>query len=195
MIPDTRSQQTSHREIVPFQQGLPHSTLRSRELSAEQDYQILKKTQQAVKGHAALGKKLRLADSLPTRISNDDDQDETTTTLQSPSKTGLTESQLADIDVLFAEPISTNAAVTFKQVKSFMSESTNLVTLVDDRDSVRRVYNRVKYLQNKNFEKGLQNVEECSNKDEKTSLWVNSMSSIMSGPTRRFAWASSDEKQ
>lgn len=165
-----------------------------RRTTAEEHYQILKKTKQAVKGHAALSKKLHLADSMPTRFSDDNDEDLGTTTLQSPFKTGLTESQLEDIDVLFAETISTHAALSFNEVKTFMSESSNLAALVDNRDTVKRVYNRVKYLQKKNFEKGLENVEDCSNNDDTSSLWVRSTSSMVSGPTRRFSWASSDEK-
>lgn len=74
-----------------------------------------------MKGHAALSKKLHLADSMPTRFSDDNDEDLGTTTLQSPLKTSLTESQLEDIDVLFAETISRNAALSFNEVKTFMS--------------------------------------------------------------------------
>lgn len=80
---------------------------------------------------------------------------------------------------MFVEIISTNAALSFNEVKTCMSESSNLAALVDERDTVKRVYNRVKYLQKKNFEKGLENVEDCSNNDNTTSLWVRSTSSMV----------------
>jgi len=80
-----------------------------RRTTAEDHYQILNKTRQAVKGHTALAKKLGLKDTAPTVFEEDSQSQEEPSEFQSPSKHGFTEDQLNDIDILFAEKISTNA--------------------------------------------------------------------------------------
>ena len=167
-----------------------------RRSTAEEHYQILKKTKQAVKGHTALAKKLGLPESVATNFPEELEEDakqctEESTEVQSPRKKGLTEDQLADIDLLFAEKITTNAALTMTEVKNVMSESCNLMSDVHNYQMVRKVYNRVKYLQKKNFEQELEDVED--GQEVSTSTWVTTVSSPASGPTKRFCWSKQDE--
>lgn len=129
-----------------------------RRSTAEDHYRILKKTKQAVKGHTAIAKKLGLKESVATNFPEELEKDtgqctEESTEVQSPSKTGLTTDQLTDIDLLSAEKITTNAALTMAEVRNVMSESCNLISDVQDYQMVRKVYNRVKYLQKRNFER------------------------------------------
>ena len=72
-----------------------------------------------------------------------------------------------------------------------MSESCNLMSDVHNYQMVRKVYNRVKYLQKKNFEQELEDVED--GQEVSTSTWVNTVSSPASGPTKRFCWSKQDE--
>ena len=97
--------------------------------TAEEHYQILNKTKQAVVGHMALAKRLGLQESVPTTVPDPKQQTDTRTSAvpASPDKTGLNKDQLADIDLLFAQQISTNAAITMTEVRNVMSESFNLV--------------------------------------------------------------------
>lgn len=129
-----------------------------RRSTAEDHYRILKKTKQAVKGHTAIAKKLGLKESVATNFPEELEKDtgqctEESTEVQSPSKTGLTTDQLTDIDLLSAEKITTNAALTMAEVRNVMSESCNLISDVQDYQMVRKVYNHVKYLQKRNFER------------------------------------------
>ena len=157
--------------------------------TAEQHYQILKRKKQAVKGHDALAKKLGLQDSVATNFPESptkSPEDKSTSPGKSPGKSSFSEDQLTDIDLLFSRQISTNAPITFVEVKNVMSESLNLISEVNDPVMVRKVYDRVRYLQRKNFQKGLEEVEDGST--GKVSDWVTSVSSVVSGPSRRFQW-------
>ena len=160
--------------------------------TAEQHYQFLKRTKQAVKGHDALAKKLGLQDSVATNFPESPTKSpgKNTSLEKSPGKSFFSEDQLTDIDLLFSEQISTNAPITFVEVKNVMSESLNLISEVNDPAMVRKVYDRVRYLQRKNFQQGLEKVEDGST--EKTSDWVTSVSSVISGPSRRFSWSHVD---
>ena len=157
-----------------------------RRATTEDHYQILKKTKQAVKGHTALAKKLGLKESVATVFPEDSEEEtkQSAEKLLSPSKSGLTKDQLTDIDLLFAEQITTNAALTMRDVRNGISESCNLVSDVQDSAMVQKVYNRVKYLQKKHFQEGLDDVEDYQ--EQSTSTWVNTVSSVASGPTKRF---------
>ena len=106
-----------------------------RRTTAEDHYQILNRTKQAVKGHAAIAKNLGLQDTQAT-VFPEDSQDET---VLSPSKSGLAEDQLEDIQLLFSEQISTNAPLSMTVVRNVMSESVNLVTEVKNQQVVRSV--------------------------------------------------------
>ena len=165
-----------------------------RRTTAEDHYQILKKTKQAVKGHSALTKKLGLKESVATVFPEDSVKDTDQSTERSkeqlsPSKSRLTEQQLTDIDLLFAEQITTNASITMREVKNGMAESFNLISDVHDSFMVHKVYNRIKYLQKKNFDEGLRNVDD---QEESTSTWVDTVSSAVSGPNKRFCWDKKD---
>ena len=169
-----------------------------RRTTAEDHYQILLKTKQAVKGHAALTKKLGLKESVATIFPEDSVEDTNQSTEQSkkqlsPSKSGLNEQQLPDIDLLFAEQITTNASITMKEVKNGMAESCNLISYVHDSVMVRKVYNGIKYLQKKNFEEGLRNVDDYQ--EQSTSTWVDTVSSATSGPSKLFCWNKKEEEK
>ena len=127
-----------------------------RRATAEAYYQINKKTMQAVHGAEALKRKLKTADSIATLPPGETEfqADSTSQDNQSPasSRSDLTEDQLTDIDLLFADILHTNAALTFTIVKSRMSESLNFVEHTGDPKLVHKVYNRVKYLQGKSLE-------------------------------------------
>ena len=102
---------------------------------------------------------------------------------------GLTTDQLEDIDILFSEQITTNAHMTFAEVKNGMSESIHLKESVDDADMVGKVYRGVKYLQKKLLEE----VQTADDK-EVTSLWASSSSGGVSGFSRRIQWNERDIK-
>lgn len=163
-----------------------------RRTTAEQHYQILKRTKQAVKGHDALAKKLGLQDSVATNFPESPIKSpgKSSSPGKSPGKSSFSEDQLTDIDLLFSQQIATNAPITFVEVKNIMSESLNLISEVHDPAMVRKVYDRVRYLQKKNFQQGLDRVEDDST--QKTSDWVTSVSSVVSGPSRRFCWSQPD---
>jgi len=163
-----------------------------RRTTAEQHYQILNRTKQAVKGHAALAKKLGLKDSVPTHFAESPKKSpgKTPSPGKSPGKTSFTDQQHTDIELLFSDLIATNAPVSLVQVKNTMSESINLISDVGDPAKVRKVYERVRYLQKKNFQQGLEEVEDGSS--AKTSDWIGSVSSVVSGPTKRFNWCQAD---
>lgn len=135
--------------------------------TAEEHYQILNRTKQAVKGHAAIAKNLGLQDTQP-KVFPEDSQAETVLSL---SKSGLAKDQLEDIDLLFSEQINTNAPLSMTVVRNVMSESIHLVTEVKDQEVVWRVYNRVKYLQKKHFQQGLDDIPDEN--DQSTSNWVS----------------------
>ena len=103
-----------------------------RRTTADEHYQILNRTKQTVKGHAAIAKNLGLQDTPPT-VFPEDFQAET---VLSPSKSGLTHNQLEDIELLFSEQINTNAPLSMTEVRNVMSESINLVTKVKDQQVV-----------------------------------------------------------
>lgn len=165
--------------------------------TAAEHYQILKKTQQAAKGHGALARKLGIIDSVPTIFEEDSKTDgvkeevvkQQPVQSKSPCKKGLSENQLEDIDLLLSDIITTNAAFSMTQVKNLMSESVNLIEEVDNPDMVKRVYKRVKYLQ-ENFDSGPQNIPEAD--DAKTSIWIGSVNTSVSAPSRRYSWSKDD---
>ena len=173
-------------------QAAVQTLMTHRRTTAEEHYQILNKTKQAVKGHAALAKKLGLKETQATTLAEDVQAQTKSGEQESPTKKGLTEMQLNDIDILFSEQIATNAALTLTQVRNVMSESVNLLTELENQTMVKRVYNRVKYLQRKHFEEGLEKVS--TKQEEGGSEWVASVSTAVSGPTRRFEWSEADKK-
>lgn len=152
--------------------------------TAEDHYQILNKTRQAVKGHAARAKKLGLKETEPTVFKEDSQSQEEPSEFQSPSKSGFTEDQLNDINILFAEKITTNAPLTMLEVRNIMLESINLVT---EQSLVKRVYKHVNYLQKKNFQHGLDQINDENN--QFSNNWVTSVSSAFSGPSQHFTWS------
>lgn len=93
-----------------------------RRATAEAYYQINKKTIQAVRGAEALKRKLKTADSIATLPPGETETqaDSTSKDNESPasSRSDLTEDQLTDIDLLFADILHTNAALTFTIVKN-----------------------------------------------------------------------------
>ena len=104
--------------------------------TAEAYYQINKKTIQAVRGAEALNKKLKTADSIATLPPGETETQANSTSKdnQSPasSRSDLTEDQLTDIKLLFADILHTNAALTYTIVKNSMSESLNFVEHTGD---------------------------------------------------------------
>ena len=163
-----------------------------RQTTAEQHYQILNCTKQAVKGHAALAKKLGLKDSVLTNFAESPKKSpgKTPSPVKSPGKTSFTDQQHTDIELLFSDLIVNNAPVSLVQVKNIMSESLNLISDVGGPAKVRKVNERVRYLQKKNFQQGLDEVQDGSS--AKTSDWIASVSSVVSGPTRRISWCQAD---
>lgn len=116
--------------------------------TAEEHYQILKKTQQAAKRHGVLARKLGIKDSVPTIFEQDSKSDggeekeveQKPMQSKSPCKRGFNKNELEDIDLLFSELITTKATFSMTQVKNLMSESVNLVEEVDNPDMVKRFY-------------------------------------------------------
>ena len=160
--------------------------------TAEHHYAILKKTRQAVKGSATIARKLGLADSKPTVLpSPEKSSSGPPSVAPSPSKSGLTKDQLEDIDILFSEQITTNAQITFGEVKNGMSESIHMVEGVNDADMVGKVYRRVKYLQRKLLEENLARVP-TADAEEVTSLWTTTSSGGVSGLSKRIQWSEKD---
>ena len=92
--------------------------------------------------------------------------------------------------MLFAEHINTNAALLMTDIRSIISESADLILHVQKKEMVTRVYDRIKYLQKKNFQHGLKHVED--GQSESTGLWFTSVSSVVSGPTRQIGWNKDD---
>lgn len=179
---ETAELETSEQAAVQAVMGHKHAT-------AVKYYQILKKTKQAVQGAKVLQRQLGLGQSVPTSL----DVNETIKTdeapeevFESPSKTGLDENMLEDIDLLFADKINTNAPLTLLETKNMMSESINLISCIDDPSMVKRVYNRVKYLQRRDFETNLNALP--SKDDDKESLVTFTSSS-----SKRKSWCRDDE--
>ena len=135
------------------EQACVQAVMTHRRTTAEAYYQINNKTIQAVRGAEALKRKLKTADSIATLPPGETETqaDSTSKDNESPasSRSDLTEDQLTDIDLLFADILHTNAALTFTIVKNRMSESLNFVEHTGDPKIVHKVYNRVKYLQGK----------------------------------------------
>lgn len=115
-VGSTRSMQEDLQTQIAVQTLMTH-----RRTTAEEHYQILNKTKQAVKGHAAIAKSLGLQDTVPTVFPKESQGGQ----LLSPSNTRLTQDQLDDIDLLFSEQINTNAPLSMKEVCNVMSESVN----------------------------------------------------------------------
>ena len=141
---------------------------------------------QAIRGHSALAEKIGIKESVRTVFPKVQEPE----AIPSTSKFNFTERQLEDIDLLFAEIVNTNAALTILQVKNIMSESADLIEFVDDSHVVNKVYRRVKYLQSKNFEENVNTIPE--EEEEKTSLWVESISKTSGSSSRRFTWSGED---
>lgn len=85
-----------------------------RRTTAEEHYQILNRTRQAVKGHSAIAKNLGLQDT-PATVFPEDSQAET---VLSASKSGVAKDQLEDIEGLFSEQIKTNPPLSMTVVRN-----------------------------------------------------------------------------
>ncbi|KAJ7394874.1 hypothetical protein OS493_000709 [Desmophyllum pertusum] len=86
------------------------------------------------------------------------------------SKSDINEEQLSDIDLLFADVLQTNAALTFTMVKNRMSDSLNFIDHTANQTMVRKVYNRVKYLQSREFSRNLHNAFELVDEESASQL-------------------------
>ena len=153
----------------------------------------------AVHGHTVLSQNIGLKDTIKTgtaetvktnQPSKTENKPSSPQSHSSPSK-GLSTEQLDDIDLLFSNVITTNAPFSAGDAKNGMSESINLVDFVEDHAMVMKVYKRVKYMQGKEYDFNLSNVDK-EDAMSKTSRWVESISSSRFGGRR--SWAAEDEK-
>ena len=183
------------------EQACVQAVMTHRRATAEAYYQINKKTIQAVRGAEALKRKLKTADSIATLPPGETETQAHSISKENESpassRSDLTEDQLTDIDLLFADILHTNAALTLNIVKNRMSESLNFVEHTGDAKMVHKVYNRVKYLQAKSFQQNFKDAFEFNDEEENCShdrkTIATASSSQVSGPTRRRAWSKTDE--
>ena len=75
-----------------------------------------------------------------------EDEQEDDSSIRS-AKASLLLEELKDIDLLFAEHISTNAQISMALVRRMASESLRLVELLGKDGGPKQVYDRIKYLQ------------------------------------------------
>lgn len=214
---------SSMSDANPVDKRCVHKLMCHRTATAEEFYMINNLTQEAARGHEVLNKKLGIADTVATcsnskeaDCGNEDSvpmcdvDSEPTEAIQqnlaleadrgqegeekqmSPVHK-LSTSQLDDIDLLFSDIINTNAALSFTQVKNIMSESVNLVEHIHNTAIVKKVYNRVRYLQGRDdMTEKLKTITE-ENATERSSLWVKA-NSVTSNVSKRFSWAKTDEE-
>lgn len=173
------------------EQACVQTVMTHRRRTAEEHYQLTKKTRQAVRGAEALQKQLKTADSIATVPPKASESPKASDNQDSPSaKCDLSTEQLADIDIIFGDIIQTNSALTFITVKNRMSEAINLIEHVESSRMVRKVYNRVKYLQGKEFS---HNLSTFNFVDEECSSQSSAQASSCSTNTRH-KWSRDDEQ-
>ena len=134
-------------------------------------------TDMAVRGHTTLQANIKLKDTVPTCSANQ----------PSPTR-GMTNQQLADIDLLFADIIKTNGPLSMSQTRNIMSDSLSFVTSVDDEGLVKKVMWWVKYLQRRD---ATPDILEEQDSETKTRSWVEETQSKASSSKRR-CWCEED---
>ena len=101
-----------------------------------------------------------------------------------------------DIDLLFADEITTNAKVTFADVRNTMKESLRLVVLANENKMVRKVYNRIKYLQSAQTPETLLSLQQENEEPQKdTYTWIeehHKAQSLHSSRSTREQWDEDD---
>lgn len=161
----------------PISKASAHRLMCHSSRTAERFYMMNNLTDMAVRGHTTLQANIKLKDTVPTCSENQ----------RSPTR-GMTNQQLDDIDLLFADIIKTNAPLSMCQTRNIMSDPLSFVTSVDDEGLVKKVMWRVKYLQRRD---ATPDILEEQDSATKTSSWVEEMQSKASSSKRR-CWCQED---
>ena len=134
-----------------------HRLMTHKPSTAEKYYMIDNLNEAAERGALVLRKNLNLTDTVETP--------------EMDFKAGLSECQLEDIDLLFAEIIQSNGLLTMDITRNSMSESMELLPLVPDSKMVKKVYDRVAYLKGKDLPSKLAQIEQQP-PEQRAQAWL-----------------------
>lgn len=108
---------------------------------------------------------------------------------------GFAQDQLDDIELLLAQQIQVNAKVSTDLVRSTMWESLSLIHQSSDECVVKKVYDRVRYLKEKQHLKTIAAIESVE-KDQYVSSWLTKhnkpQDSTATSRSRREGWDEED---
>lgn len=104
----------------------------------------------------------------------------------------MSQRQLEDIDLLFAEIIESNGLLTMDITRNYMSESLELMPLVEDANMVKKVYDRVAYLKGKDLPSKLAQIEKQA-PEQRAREWISKQTSSSLQSGARSKWHKDDE--
>lgn len=140
-------------------------------------------------GHSVLKQNIKLKDTVKKDVTGHSSQSKQS----SPGKSEFSSEQLDDIDLLFADVIQQNKPLSMKDARNIMSKGTNFIELANDNGMVRKVLNRVKYLQGKCYKDHLKELDE-QDSQSRTPSWLTSSSGEKKRHKRR-QWTEEDHKE
>ena len=106
---------------------------------------------------------------------------------------GLTQQQLEDMGLLFADIVETNGPLTMDITRNRMSESMSLIEFVYDYKMVKRVYDIVVYLKRKDLPAKLAQTE-SEPSEEKTRRWLSGENASSLSSRSKTKWNLLDEE-
>ena len=160
--------------------------------TTEKHYMLNAMAHAAVEGHRVLAANLGLKDTEATPANQQTEQETEDLPPSSPSS-GLTQLELDDIDLLFAEHTNTNKPLTILQVKKGMSDSLHLMPHLNNHQIIMKIYKCMKYLQDKHVKAAIKALPEEHDKDQRTSEWLNCGSNTSTSTSRHFTCSAEDE--
>ena len=110
----------------------------------------------------------------------------------------MNDDQTTDVDLLFADIIQINPAMTFTTIRNLMRESMHLMEHVQDIRMVSTVYKRVKYLKSRSFQRNLKDVFPFDAEEDDENSNVGSITQTSTGQvsstSKPQTWSTSDSK-
>ena len=182
-----------------------HKHMCHSEATADWYYMTGERTRQALESHTILRKNLGLDDENSDgnvmeqpqeREEQHQDLNEENSEEENsePDTTGLTPEQLDHVDLLFSSEIHSNAKVSIAMVKKIMAESMELFDHVEDQRTVKKVYNRIRYLQKSSYKKTIAAIQTITRENAVTD-WISQHDSLpSSGRSTRQGWNADDEE-
>lgn len=197
-----RPQKTLY-NMDPVKKRNVHDHMGHLEPTAHKYYMTQRKTKVAVESHKTIVKNLQIEEQEeevkePESVEPNkaDPKSPDSENQDSPNKIVFNDTELQDIDLIFSEHIATNAKLTHSEVKKVMSECFSLMVLSKNPVAVRKVADRVRYLQKRDALENLSRVE-TETPEQKVEDWItthSSQASTLSVKSRGRKWSERDEE-